>query len=284
MAPKVWLITGAASGFGRETTERALERGDNVVATDVVPEGIAGLQSRYPSDRLLVLKLDVSDNKDIEDGFAAAKKTFGKLDVVFSNAGYGVASELEGLPEDIARAHFDVNFWGSCNVGRAAVKFFREDNEPGVGGRLLFTTSVCGIACSPLIGIYVSSKHALEGYAQTLASELDPAWNIKVTIVEPGPFRTNAAKNMIHVPVHPAYTDPECPTVMVRNWLKAFQDVGGDPVKFSKQILRLVDLENPPLRIALGKACIHEIEQQSKGVLAGLKEYASWSDDLEYDK
>ena len=91
-------VTGAGSGFGKETTKQALQRGDNVVATDIKLEGLAELQSKYAADRLLVQKLDVKSTQDITDAFAAAKKTFGKLDIVFSNAGYGVATELEGLP------------------------------------------------------------------------------------------------------------------------------------------------------------------------------------------
>ncbi|TCD68073.1 hypothetical protein EIP91_011618 [Steccherinum ochraceum] len=281
MAPKVWLITGAGSGFGKETTKQALERGDNVVATDIKLEGLAELQSKYPSDRLLVHKLDVKSTQDINDAFAAAKKSFGRIDVVFSNAGYGIATELEGLPNDLARSLYDVNFWGCTQVGLRAVKFFREDNPPGVGGRLLVTSSMLGLMCFPIVGIYNSAKHGLEGFFQTLAAELDPSWNIKITIVEPGIFRTGAVSGTIGLPIHPAYNKEGLPTMAIRQMMSN-PDIGGDPTKAAKQILRLTELETPPLRLPLGKDALQMIEANLTAILANVKEYASWSDDLEF--
>ncbi|KAH8108068.1 hypothetical protein BXZ70DRAFT_884236, partial [Cristinia sonorae] len=272
-------VTGAASGFGLETTKHLLERGDNVVATDIKLDGLADLKSKFSTDRLLVQKLDVKSNQDIADAFDAGIKNFGKLDVVFSNAGYGVASELEGLPEDLARSLFDVNFWGSTAVGRAGVKYFRES---GNGGRVLFTSSMLGIMTFPIVGIYNSAKHALEGYVQTLASELDPKWNIKLTLIEPAIFRTGAVVNTIPVPIIPAYDRPDVPSAAIRQ-LMSNPNIGNDPAKGAKQIVRVAELEQPPLRLALGKDALAMIEAQLTGVLAGLKEYASWSDDLEFD-
>ncbi|THH29940.1 hypothetical protein EUX98_g4236 [Antrodiella citrinella] len=282
MAPKVWLITGAGSGFGKETTKQALESGDSVLATDINVAGLAELQSAYPADKLLVQKLDVTSAQDITDAFAAAKKTFGHLDVVFSNAGHGVASELEGLTPEHARGLFDVDFWGATNVGLAAVKFFREENAPGVGGRLLFTSSMLGQMVFPIVGIYNSAKHALEGYAETLAAELDPSWNIKITILEPGIYRTGAVSNTKVLPVHPAYDKPHLATTAIRQMITN-PNIGGDPKKLVKQVLKLVELEKPPLRIVLGKDAIGAIEAHYNAQLQNIKEFASWSEDLEHD-
>jgi len=281
MAPKVWLITGAGSGFGKETTKQALESGDSVFATDINLDGLADLQSKYPADKLFVQKLDVRSAQDIADGFVTAKKTFGRLDVVFSNAGYGVAVELEGLPDDLARGLFDVDFFGATAVGVAAVKFFREENSPA-GGHLLFTSSMLGQVSFPLVGIYNCAKHALEAYAETLAAEIDPTWNIKITILEPGIFRTGAVTNTKTLPVHPAYDKPELPTKAIRQMMSN-PNVGGDATKLVKQILRVVALEKPPLRITLGKDALASIEPYLNAQLQNLKEYASWSEDLEHD-
>ncbi|KAH8108104.1 hypothetical protein BXZ70DRAFT_1069255 [Cristinia sonorae] len=259
MAPKVWLVTGAASGIGLETTKHLLEQGDSVVATDIKLDGLADLKSKFSSNRLLVKTLN--------------------LDVVFSNAGYALSAELEGVPEDIARELFDVNFWGSAAVGRAGVKYFRES---GNGGKVLFTSSMLGIITFPIVGIYSSAKHALEGYVQTLASELDPKWNIKLTLIEPAIFRTNIVANTVLVPPIPAYNRCDLPSAAVRQLLLD-PNMGNNPTKGAKQIIRVAELEQPPLRLALGKDALTMIEAQVTSVLAGLKEYTSWSNNLEFD-
>ncbi|CAL1703529.1 unnamed protein product [Somion occarium] len=182
--PRVWFITGTSSGFGRLTTEKVLSHGDIVVATARKPEALDDLKSQYPSSKLLVLPLDVTDYQQIKDAFSKAKDAFGRIDIVFNNAGRGLVGEVEGIPEEEARALFDTNFWGAMNVSREAVRFFREENKPA-GGRLLVNSSRVGIQAMPLIGFYSATKHALEGITKALAQELDPAWNIKVTSLVP---------------------------------------------------------------------------------------------------
>lgn len=112
------------------------------------------LSARYPEDRLLVLKLDVANQTEIDHAFARTKEVFGRLDVVFNNAGYVVFGDAETTPADAARALFEVNFWGAVNVSRAAVKFFREVNEPGRGGLLIQTSSVAGLEAIPRLSFY----------------------------------------------------------------------------------------------------------------------------------
>ncbi len=153
------LVTGAASGFGLHLTELILKNGEVVVATDIVPEGLADLQKEYSTDKLLVRKLDVSKQQEVEDTFAAAKDAFGRIDVVYNNAGYGIAAELEAVPNVQARALFDVVYWGSVSVALEAVKFFREVNGPSVGGRIITTGSMLGVMAFPLCGYYISAKH-----------------------------------------------------------------------------------------------------------------------------
>ena len=151
------LVTGASSGFGRTLTEFLLNQGEIVVATLRKPEVLQELSASYPEDKLLVLKVDVANQADVDHAFERTKEVFGRLDVVFNNAGsVGVLGEAEMIPIDSARAVFDVNFWGAVYVSRAAIKFFREVNEPGRGGVLLQSSSAAGFMALPVFSFYAA--------------------------------------------------------------------------------------------------------------------------------
>jgi NAD(P)-dependent dehydrogenase (short-subunit alcohol dehydrogenase family) len=132
-------VTGASAGFGRTVTEHALQQGDNVVATLRKPEALSDLLSTY-SSRLLVLPLDVRDPEQIRVAFENAVQRFGRVDIVFNNAGICIISEAEGMSDEHGRELFEVLFWGAANVTKEAVKVFRERNDPP-GGRLLQVSS-----------------------------------------------------------------------------------------------------------------------------------------------
>ncbi|KIJ67113.1 hypothetical protein HYDPIDRAFT_26515 [Hydnomerulius pinastri MD-312] len=281
--PKVWFITGASSGFGKSMTELVLSKGDIAVATLRKPEALDDLAARYPKDRLLVLKVDVSKQADIDYAFAQTKDTFGRLDVVFNNAGYAVFGEVEATPNDAARAMFEVNFWGVVNVSRAAVKFFREVNEPGKGGVLLQTSSVSGFAGPPGLSFYAASKHALEGFSDALAKELLPAWNIKICIIEPGGFKTNSnTSSAIVFPEHPAYKDESSATAALRKSVleTTFE---GDANKFSNTIYRMATGGNVPLRLPMGEDALATLKAivEKRGTV--IVEAAPWNVDLKRD-
>lgn len=173
MTAKVWLITGASSGFGRAMTEYVLAKGDIAVATLRKPEALDDLVSKHDKSKLLVLRLDISKKEEIDAVFSRIQQEFGRLDVVYSNAAYGLVAEVEGTPEEAARAMFDgmshvilcsllskvfaVNFWGTINVATASIKFFREVNKP-IGGHLLTVTSKAGYSAIPTLGYYSASK------------------------------------------------------------------------------------------------------------------------------
>lgn len=155
---------------------------------------------KYSADRILVAKTDVTRPQEVADAFVHAKSVFGRVDVVFNNAGYADLGEIESVLDVDARALFETNFWGAVSVTREAVKFFRESNPPGDGGRLLQMTSMYGIVGANCLAFYSASKHgeqstslrpsesyspdvaliALEGFTKSIVQELDPAWNIKV--------------------------------------------------------------------------------------------------------
>ncbi|KAF8996897.1 hypothetical protein BDQ17DRAFT_1512949 [Cyathus striatus] len=189
-SPEVWFTTGASSGLGLSVLKHVLSKGDNVVATLRKPEAVSDLASKYPLKQLLVVQLDVKNEGDILSAFRAAQDKFGRVDVVYNNAGTGALAEIEGTPIDIARNIFEVNFWGATNVSREAVRFFRDVNIPA-GGRLLQAPSQAGLCAAPGVGYYSASKHALEGFSESLSQELLPSWNIKALSI---------------LPLHPSYT------------------------------------------------------------------------------
>ncbi|CAL1698988.1 unnamed protein product [Somion occarium] len=288
-SPRVWFITGTSSGFGKVMTELALNHGDVVVATLRKPGDLDNLRSEYPSDKLAILKLDVSKRDEIVAAFEKARQLFGKIDIVFNNAGYGLIGEVEGTDEEVARRNFDTNFWGSANVTREALRFFREVNPPGYGGRLLVTSSECGIQGYPGYGYYCASKHAVEGLHDSLAKEIDPEWNIKLTLVEPGYFQTSSmtkvTANGAKLPPHPAYTKPTLPSAVMRAWSDSAQvGVGSDPVKGMKKVFELAAMPDPPLRFPIGADVIEVFSARSKALAETVEKFGSYSNNLELDK
>ncbi|KAG2149071.1 uncharacterized protein EDB93DRAFT_358853 [Suillus bovinus] len=216
--------------------EHALSQGDIVVATLRKPEVLSDLAARYSADRLLILKVDVLKQEDIDEAFERTRSAFGRLDVVFVDAGYGVLTEVEGTPDDKAREVFETNFWGATNVGRAAVNFFREVNEPGKRGIILQVSSVTGYHASPGFGYYTASKHALEGFSDGLAKELPTPWNMNICIIEPGTFHINGHKGAVVLPQH---ADESFATSALRQTMEGAV-LEGDPEKFTWIVYEVV--------------------------------------------
>ncbi|EED79184.1 predicted protein [Postia placenta Mad-698-R] len=277
MSPKVWFITGSSTGLGRSMTELVLKNGDIAVATLRKPDALSDLVAKYPAERLLVLKLDVAKPDEITAAFSDAVKQFGRIDIVFNNAAYATLGEVEGTPDDVAQHLFNVNFWGATQVSKEAIKVFREVNKP-VGGRLLQVSSMVGIMAPAGLGFYSASKHALEGLSDALATEIDPEWNIKITLVEPGAFRTNGVTNMGKFPPPPAYTNPKLPTNVTRDVMQV--PYGAEPDKAAEKMYRLAELPEPPLHFPLGKDAISAVRQKLAAISADFDKYESWSDDM----
>ena len=158
LADPVPTVTGASSGFGRLMTELVLRKGEIAVATLRKPEAIADLSLQYGPDRLLVTKLDVTDGQEIKNAFAGAVEHFGRVDVVFNNAGYALFGEAEGMPDELARAAMEVDFWAAANVSRETLRVFREVNKPA-GGFLLQVSSASALVGLPGLAYYCAPKH-----------------------------------------------------------------------------------------------------------------------------
>ena len=244
---RTWLITGSSRGLGRDLAVAALEAGDNVVATARRPSQLADLTS----DRLLPVALDVTDPAAAAAAVQAAVDRFGTLDVVANNAGYGNSGSIEDTPMDDFRAQVEANFFGVVNVTRAALPVFRRQRS----GHFLQFSSVGGrVGGSPGMAAYQSAKFAVEGFSEALNAEVKPL-GIRVTIVEPGPFRTDwGGSSMSFHPVSPDYEA----TVGKMNAFRRETDGtwAGDPARAARILVDLVGHPHPPLRLLLGAAAV----------------------------
>jgi NAD(P)-dependent dehydrogenase (short-subunit alcohol dehydrogenase family) len=246
MTQKIWFITGASRGFGREWAVAALERGDSVAATARDLSTLGDLRETY-GERLLPLRLDVTDRDADFNAVRQAHERFGRLDVVVNNAGYGHFGMVEELTESEARAQLETNLFGALWVTQAALPFLREQG----GGHILQVSSIGGISAFPLVGIYHASKWALEGMSQALAQEVAP-FGIKVTLIEPGGFATDWAgsSSSTSEPL-PAYADFH---KEVQEQRRKRVGTPGDPRASAAAVLEIVDAAEPPLRCFFGAA------------------------------
>ena len=240
---KTWFITGASKGFGREWAEAALERGDKVAATARNLETLDALVDTY-GDAVLPIQLDVTDRDADFDAVKRAADHFGKLDVVINNAGYGHFGMIEEVTEDEVRSQVETNLFGALWVTQAALPIMRAQGS----GHIIQVSSIGGISAFPTVGAYHASKWALEGFSQSLAQEV-AGFGIDVTLIEPGGYSTDwSGPSAKHSEENPAYTD-------VREAAKSRPSAAskGDPTATRDAILKVVDAEEPPLRIFFGK-------------------------------
>jgi len=246
MSAHTWFITGSSRGFGREWAIAALERGDGVAATARDTGSLDDLVERF-GDRVLPLKLDVTDRAAVFDAVRTAHERFGRLDVVVNNAGYGQFGMIEEISEAEARDQIETNVFGSLWVTQAALPYLREQGS----GHILQVSSIGGISAFPNIGIYNASKWALEAFSQSLAQEVAD-FGIKVTLIEPGGYSTDwGGSSAKHATPLPAYDEFREKAAEAR---KARVGSPGDPTATRAAVLKIVDAEEPPLRIFFGEA------------------------------
>jgi NAD(P)-dependent dehydrogenase (short-subunit alcohol dehydrogenase family) len=267
---RTWLITGASRGFGREIAIAALEAGDNVAATARRPELLADLVTKY-GERAFALSLDVTDPASAEDAVQRTVDTFGRLDVVVNNAGYTNTGALETIPMEDFRAQIESNFFGTVYVTRAALPFLRAQRS----GHFLQFSSVGGrVGGTPGNGAYQSAKHAVEGFSKVLANEVGPL-GIKVTIVEPGAFRTDYG-NETNFPA--VIADYEETVGRMNEFRRSTAGTwSGDPVRAAHILVDVVNSPSPPLQLVLGAAAVDMVERATGERLAELREWAEVS-------
>ncbi|KJC61745.1 short-chain dehydrogenase [Bradyrhizobium sp. LTSPM299] len=263
MAEKIWFITGASRGLGRAWTEAALARGDKVAACVRDRRALSDLREVHGS-ALLPIELDVRNEEAVRAAVHTAVTTFGRLDVIVSNAGYAVFGTIEETDEENARAQFDTNFFGTLWVIQAALPVLR-------GGHILITSSLAGIITFPTAGVYNATKWAVEGLGETLASEVAD-FGIKVTLIEPGGYDTDwRGSSSTHLAPMSEYGG-------LRDRLKLASSSRklGNPVATAEAILSVVvDASSPPLRLFLGEIALGIAQKQYAERLAT---WDAWSD------
>ncbi|MFK0100393.1 MULTISPECIES: oxidoreductase [unclassified Streptomyces] len=243
---RVWLITGASSGFGRSIAEAALAAGDTVVATARRPEALDALVAAHP-DRAVAVQLDVTDTARIADVVADTVLWYGRIDVLVNNAGMGLVGAVEETSDRELRDLMDLHFFGPAALVRAVLPHMRRNGS----GAVVQMSSMGGRFTFPGVGGYSATKFALEGLSEALAAEVAPH-GIKVLIVEPGSFRTGFAGGGALRQSAPldAYADSVGP---VRSSLPDSDGKQeGDPAKAAAAILTALDAEDTPLRLPLG--------------------------------
>ncbi|MFD2581367.1 SDR family NAD(P)-dependent oxidoreductase [Pedobacter vanadiisoli] len=242
-ANKVWFITGASRGFGRVWATAALERGDKVAATARSLSGIADLQEKY-KENVLTLELDVTNYDQVAKTVQQAYEHFGRLDVVLNNAGYSLVGTIEEATIDQVKAMYNTNIFGAVAVIQAALPILRKQGY----GHILGTSSNLGHVVLPVIGYYSSSKWAFEAIHESLAAEVK-SFGIKVTIIEPGAYATEfgSQASLKFADGLDVYTDFKA------KFFEGLQHMErGNPEATPEAIFKVVDTENPPLRLSLG--------------------------------
>ena len=264
---KNWFITGTSRGFGREWAIAALDRGDRVAATARDIGSLDDLVQKY-GDAILPIALDVNDREADFAAVAEAHEKLGRLDIVVNNAGYGHFGFIEEVTEEEARAQLETNLFGALWVTQAALPFLREQGS----GHIIQVSSIGGISAFPIVGLYHASKWALEGFSQALAQEVAD-FGIHVTLIEPGGFTTDwsgdSAKRSAELP---AYDEMREKTAA---WRATRNAAPGDPAASAAAILKVVDAEEPPLRVFFGAA---PLDIAKADYASRLETWEKWND------
>ena len=242
---KTWFITGASRGFGRIWAEAALKRGDRVTATARKLADVTDLAERF-GDAVLPLALDVTDHAQVQQVVQQAYAHFGRLDILVNNAGASLFAATEEASDEQIRGLFDANYLGMVRVLRAALPLLRKQGS----GHILGVSSGLGITALPLIGFYCATKWAVEALHESLAQEVK-AFGLKVTLVEPGAYATDFGKSSQVADALEPYVE------FRKQFLTLLANSNqGDPAATAEAILKLVDAENPPLRLGLGTSIL----------------------------
>ena len=267
--PPIWFITGCSTGFGHGLAHSVLARGFRAVITARDTGRLTDLAATAP-DRALPLRLDVTDAEQITAAVKEAEGSFGHIDVLVNNAGYGYQSSVEEGEEAEIRAQFDANVFGLFALTRAVLPGMRSRRA----GHIINITSVAGLVGFPGSGYYAASKHAVEGWSDALAAEVGPL-GIHVTCVEPGPFRTDWAGRSLRRTASSIADYDETVTARMRATAGYSGKQPGDPARAADAMIRLAGLPNPPRHLVLGKFGMEAVTGRLRARLA---EIEAWRD------
>jgi NAD(P)-dependent dehydrogenase (short-subunit alcohol dehydrogenase family) len=252
----VWFITGCSSGLGRALADRVLEQGHRCALTARDPTQLSEIVAAHP-ETSLPIALDVNKQAELDEAVAATEAAFGGIDVLVNNAGYGYLAAVEEGEESEVRAMFETNFFAVTALLRRVLPGMRARRR----GHIVNISSIGGLLGNPGSGYYNASKFAIEGLTQALAKEVGPH-GIRVTLIEPGPFRTDWAGRSLRMVKAPL--DAYAGTFGVRRTL-LLQSAGkqpGDPVRAADAIIKVVASADPPLHLLLGKSSIERMREK----------------------
>ena len=251
---KVWFITGSSRGLGRSLTEAVLATGAKVAATARNPKQLDDLKKKYAA-QILPLHLDVTDNSQIGNAVEQTVKTFGRIDVLVNNAGFGITGATEAFTEEQVRSQLETNLYAPIAVTRAVLPVMRKQRS----GYILQVSSIGGRVGNPGLSIYQAAKFGLSGFTEVLAKEVAPL-GIHVTSIEPGGFRTDwGGDSMTFAPEVEGY---EKTVGFVRKYLREGGYVPmGDPAKAAKVMVELTENPEPPVHLVLGSEAALILEQ-----------------------
>ncbi len=265
---RIWFITGASRGFGRELLQVATAHGDIVVGTARTKEQADDISNLIPGKTFGVV-VDVCNHTEILSAFDFIREKFGRVDVVVNNAGYGLIGALEEVSENELRRQMETNFFGALHVTQSALALMR----PARSGHILQISSIAGISAGMGTSLYNASKFALEGMSESLAREVAHL-GIKVIIIEPGPFRTQWADGSSIVMAEKMIDDYVQSSHKTReriNMINGQQQ--GSPEKAAELMYTLTTIPNPPVRIPLGRPGFDIVK---KKLQSALEEISAW--------
>jgi len=268
---KTLFITGVSSGFGQALAKQALAEGHRVIGTVRSESAVATFEALSP-ERAHGMVLDVTDFEAIDSVVAAVEKSYGPVDVLVNNAGYGHEGVFEESPLAEMRRQFDVNVFGAVAVTKAFVPYFRQRRA----GHIVNITSMGGYITMPGIAYYCGSKFALEGISDTLSKELAP-FNIFVTAVAPGSFRTDwAGRSMQRTPRSISDYDQSFDPVRKAREEKSGQQLG-DPQKAARAMLTLIASPAPPAHLLLGSDAVALVRDKLQRTAESIEQWQALS-------
>jgi NAD(P)-dependent dehydrogenase (short-subunit alcohol dehydrogenase family) len=274
---KVWLITGSSTGFGRSLAEAALKHGNRLIATARKPEQLQALVDQYP-EQVKALPLDVTNLDQVKATVDTAQQAFGRIDVLVNNAGYGLIGALEEVSEEQIQRNFDTNLFGAIHMMRAVLPMMRQQGS----GHIVNMSAIAGFTNELGFSIYGGAKFALEGVSEALYGEVAPL-GINVTIVEPGPFRTD----FIGRSLDRAATSMEAYQPTVGKFLQFLNTIEGkqpgDPDKAAQVLIQVVNSEKPPLRLVLGKYAYSKFRQKIASLTQELNDWEAIAANTDFE-
>ena len=273
-----WLITGCSTGFGREIARAALEAGHSVAVTARNVDAIADFVDQF-GDRALALPLDVTNRDQITAVVGEVEKAFGGIDVLVNNAGYGYMAAVEEGEDAEVRKLFDTNYFGVVDTLKAVLPGMRARRS----GHVINISSMTGLVANPPNAYYSSTKFALEALTEALAKEVGPL-GIKVTAIEPGAFRTDWAARSMQESSTPI-SDYDDNVGARKTLIKQFADhLPGDPRKVAEAVLMVAALDEPPLRLLLGRDVLAAVREKIADLTASINHWESITKHVNFPK